>query len=192
MVATLGIGILYFGANVYKLARESDHKSDEDIDVLLVPGAALVDDGIQPVYQTRLDRAASLVRNGYAKKILLSGGCTPGNTVSEANRGATYLRNSGVRDDQIMLEEQSQHTMQNMVLASRMLGSDQESLIAICSSRTHLYRCQVFARFCGIRASLCAAETDLISGVGLWKRLLIEAAYVHWFYTRKVLGFSFS
>lgn len=79
----------------------------------------------------------------------------------------------------ITLEDQSRDTLENLRHA-RLLLRQGEGDVLLLSSRYHLARCSLFARWLGIDHRLCAAEERWAPSWSERGRLLLEAAYMVW------------
>ncbi len=115
------------------------------VDCAVVFGAA-VRKGSEPGpgITRRTETAAKLYREGKVQKLVLTGGKGSGMKASEAAvmRGVAML--SGVSPEDIVLEEESQSTWENLEF-SYPLVEDCESVIAV-SDRYHLARIESIAR----------------------------------------------
>ncbi len=150
---------------------------------VLVAGLRLHNNRISPEFKQRLDRVKQLPGRPV---IILLGGITANNTVSEAQAGEQYLLMQGVESDRIIKEQQSRHTLENMQYASALLRQRHSEAIAVISSRYHLYRLLILARSAGIKAIPVAAESCLrVNGI-IVMRMIKEAYYLHWFFSAKL------
>lgn len=68
-------------------------------------------------------RAASLYNQGYASKIIASGGQLLETNISEANAIKHSILSYGVRDEDIFVEDQSTNTQENVVNSKEMIES---------------------------------------------------------------------
>jgi uncharacterized SAM-binding protein YcdF (DUF218 family) len=85
-------------AHVWAYARQ-DNRTDAD--TILVLGAAQYNGTPSKWFAARLDHAAELYRQGVAPHITTIGGKLEGDAYTEAEAGATYLREKGIPDDAI-------------------------------------------------------------------------------------------
>lgn len=153
----------------------------ESAATVLVPGVRLVQGKVGADFRLRLERALVLHGTGAEVLLLLLGGVTGPGGVSEAARGADYLRARGVPAGALCLEERSRHTLENLRHARELLGST--AAVTIVSNRYHLARLGVMAEGLGLTHRLCAAEPHWHWSVPVIGRLLLEAFYVHWYLT---------
>ncbi len=148
---------------------------------VLVLGVKLRHCRVHGDYQQRLDRAAVLWRQGVAKNIVLVGGRTSRECESEAAAGRVRLLRQGINADALILEERSRHTLENLRHVREMFGGKLNGVII--TNRYHLARTAALARGLGLSVVFCAAEDRLmLMPVTLFK-LLMEAYYLHWYYS---------
>lgn len=120
----------------------------------------------------RVSAAVRAYRRGSCKKLVLCGGRLPGHERMEAAVMAQMLTALGVPKDAMMLEDQSQDTMENCRNAAKLLGGTKRVLVV--TSDYHLIRAVATARRVGFDADGCAAKTQGKKG----KRRLMEACYL--------------
>jgi uncharacterized SAM-binding protein YcdF (DUF218 family) len=180
IVATLGLSWLWQCGRVYRIARDAP-TDGVDGDLIMVLGRRLRRDQVSAEYAARLDRARHLYRQGGPRQILIVGGHTRGNRTSEAEQGRAYLQRGGVPAEQLLTEDRSRHTLENLHHARQTLGPRRQAPLVLVTSRYHLARSQVLAQGLGLQPRLCAAEARLGHDPGTWLRLLREAYYLHWY-----------
>jgi vancomycin permeability regulator SanA len=181
---------------VYLLARnastmvcEKVHEKVHGKKVWLVAGLCLKNNLPIEEYNVRLDRVTQLMIDGTEpEKILILGGITGYNRISEAQAGADYLQQQGVPESLIILEDQSRHTLENMQHARSLLvsqvGSENNALII--SSRYHLYRILTLAKGLGMQLMPVAAEKQFRLDSGTCLLIIKEAYFLHWYWSGKI------
>jgi len=87
--------LLGTAARVWWVARQDEHPRS---DAIVVLGASQFDGRPSAVFRARLDHAAHLFADGVAPRVVTLGGGAPGDRFTEAQAGARYLREHGVRD----------------------------------------------------------------------------------------------
>lgn len=148
-------------------------------DLLLVPGRRLQGNRPAPAFTARLNRARLLYAQGLVRRILVLGGRTGANSLSEAEVGCTFLQDQGVPPSAVEAECSSRHTLENLRMARDRLGSSNPRL-GLVSSRFHLARCLALAAGLGLHPSPCAAEEWPVLHMRDWLR---EAFFLHWYFT---------
>jgi uncharacterized SAM-binding protein YcdF (DUF218 family) len=138
-------------------------------DFVIVLGAGLrPDGGIPPLLASRLDRGrevwAALDRRAAAAgafrpMMILSGGKGDDERLPEAAAMAAYLTGRGVPAGQLMLEDQSRSTEENLLFSQAMLEQQRPGARAvIVTSDFHAFRAALIARRIGLRAQATGAR----------------------------------
>jgi len=223
LLLSFGLAFFWLLFKTIKTARDTKTSVSEISDAssefraVLVAGLCLQDN--QPVeeFKVRLNRAIALVHvraNTRVKKedenaaikrpVILLGGMTGGNQISEAQAGADYLIAQGVNAERIILEDQSRHTLENLqharnVLVSHSLSCERQKEqqkeqqrqsisepVVIISSRYHLYRILTLASGLQMPLQPIAAEETFSLSTRMWLRMFKEAYYLHWYWSGKL------
>jgi uncharacterized SAM-binding protein YcdF (DUF218 family) len=184
---TGGISLLYLWRKVYIIARQTPVTASPSKHYMVL-GMRLQDGRISLEYAARLMRAANLYGQHPQGKILILGGKTSADDVSEARAGRDYLLAAGVPEASILMEDASLHTLENLRKARAILGSDIKNRCVLITSRFHLGRSQALATGLGIQHDLCAADDTIESGLRTFMRLLGEAYYLHWYVVGRTLS----
>ena len=181
IVASGGLAYVWYLARVVRIAWRTPTRT-EGGDCALVFGRALEPDGsVGTEYAQRLERAHALVSEYGIRRLVLMGGPSGGGR-SEAAAGHAHLdARVAAYQAEILLEDRSLDTLQNLRNARELLGQPlTEHSVVLVSSRSHLARCDLLARELGFRARLCAAEPRLrLTGENLL-RIPLEAGYISW------------
>ncbi|WP_242545708.1 YdcF family protein [Amycolatopsis sp. MtRt-6] len=119
-------------------------------DAIIVLGCGLDGDRVPPLLAGRLERAIRLHdREPTPPLLVVSGGCGPGESVSEAEAMHAYLRERGVPDDRIRREDQARTTEENLRLSAALLPADARRVVAV-TSNYHVFRTAVECRRLGL------------------------------------------
>jgi uncharacterized SAM-binding protein YcdF (DUF218 family) len=180
-----GLSLLWLGRRVLHHARNAAPKCDTSIALILVPGMRLTAGEPNPDFRLRLQRA-QLLHQQHGYQLLLLGGTTAGESLSEAASGQQFLIAHGVPASSIGLEDRSRNTLENLHNAREQLHDANIKFYALISNRYHLARCQALAAGLGMSPALCAAEEHFRASPSTWPRMLLEAYYLHWYYTGKL------
>ena len=105
----------------------------------------------------RVQAAAKAYREGYSDVIVACGGTTEGHHVSEAEVMQALLLEQGVPGSAILLENQSQITIENMRFAAKMMGGAKGKRVLVVTSDYHVRRSVLTAMRAGFRAKGYAA-----------------------------------
>ncbi len=131
----------------------------KDRDCIIVLGCAIRSDGTPtPLLRGRVDRALQFARTqealtGKAPVLVLSGGQGADEVVSEAQSMHDYLASLGVPEAQMLLEDRSTDTAENMRYSKELIyARDPEAKIAFSTTNYHVFRAGLKARRVKMRA----------------------------------------
>lgn len=102
-----------FHKNDIKMAYSVKDEKQE-ADVIIVLGAATYDGQVSPVYRERLNHGIALYQQGYADKLIATGGRGGENKQSDAYAAKQYLVSQGIPEEDILTEETSVITQENL------------------------------------------------------------------------------
>jgi len=122
-------------------------------DCALVLGGGLSGEEIVPSLQHRLDKCLEYLQHNPKALVIVSGGQGPGETICESVAMKRYLVSKGVDAGQIVEENQSKNTRQNMKFSKILLDS-------IFSSRNYSVVC-ITSDFHAYRAGKLSQKVDL-------------------------------
>jgi vancomycin permeability regulator SanA len=182
---SVGLTLLWQWRTVVRHARNSSTTLNDDVELVLIPCMKLVGGKPGKDFRQRLQRAHELHQR-YGVKLLLMGGHTNGSSVSEAQAGTKYLVTQGIGLENMVQEDRSRNTLENLRNAREQIGHLKTKNIALISNRYHLARCLTLANGLQMTPQLCAAESSLTLHPRIWPRLLMEAYYLHWYHTGKI------
>ncbi|GHU44075.1 membrane protein [Clostridia bacterium] len=136
-------------------------------DYIIVHGAGLKDGkDVTPLLAGRVDRAIAFYRKQVQKttapKLILSGGQGGDELRSEAKAMEEYALSCGIPESDILLEEQSTTTYQNMCFSKELMDrvSDGKAYRAIYATNNyHLLRTGIYARKAGLKISGIGSKT---------------------------------
>ena len=125
---------------------------------IIILGAQVRPDGTpSTVLRYRLDAAAAYLRENPRTRCIVSGGKGGNEPCSEAECMATYLRESGIDESRIVLEDRSRSTVENLRYSRELLASETDR-VGIATNDFHIFRaCRIAVRqglagACGISA----------------------------------------
>lgn len=175
---TFGLILAVLLRRVWRMAASAPTQASE-VSVVLVLGLRLQHNQLTADFTRRLDRAIQLFHTHHCvPSLIISGGLTGHNKVTEAAAGQAYLHQQGLPNDKIVLEDQSAYTLDNLRYARRLIG--QQAAVFV-SNRYHLYRSVTLARGLGLNILPVAAEQRWRVTPVTCLHVLKEAYYLHWY-----------
>ncbi|MDI6605479.1 MAG: YdcF family protein [Thermoanaerobacteraceae bacterium] len=143
IIAILAYQIISFGST------EKPKKSD----AIIVLGCAVYGNTPSPFFKERLEEALKLYKEGYGRYIIISGGKGPGESISEAEAGKRYLLEKRVASKNILLDNKSFSTYENLLFSKEIMEKNSLKTAIIVSNKSHLKRASVIAKRIGIDAN---------------------------------------
>lgn len=128
---------------------------NKEKDYLVVLGCGLLDKNrLSPLLMNRLNVAYDLYKNKSCK-IVVSGGKGKDEDISEASAMKAYLVSKGIDEKEILCEEQSRSTKENLQYSKEMIGNS----FMIITSDYHALRVFVLSKLLRINASIATSRT---------------------------------
>lgn len=148
---------------------------------LIVLGAQVRGTRITNSLKRRLDRAYEVWRENQEVMIIVSGGQGKGEDISEAEAMERYLLSKGIVSGQILKEDRSTSTRENLRFSRPLIESDK--MVGIVTNNFHVCRAILFAKECGYR-NVCgiSAGTNPILFLNYMVR---EFFAILWMYVRR-------
>lgn len=166
ILAILVLLLIYIGANTVSICLYARKDETCRADTAIVLGAAAYNGEVSDVYRERLDHAVLLYEKGYIDKIIVTGGTAEGNSVSDARAAADYLLTTEIPERDILLEEQSAITQENVEYAKMIMEENSLSTALIVSDPLHMKRAMLLAKDAGID---CYSSPTQTSRYKTWK-----------------------
>ncbi|BCA85405.1 membrane protein [Enterococcus saigonensis] len=138
-------------------------------DYIIVLGAGLLNgDTVSPLLAKRIDVAINFYHHqikvaGKHAKILMSGGQGHDEKLPEGAAMAEYAKAKGVAAADLLIEDQSTTTLENMRFSKRIMDQLQPMpyKVIFTSNNYHIFRAGIYARKAGLRADGIGAKTAL-------------------------------
>lgn len=131
-------------------------------DYLIVLGAGLINgEKVTPLLAGRINRAIQFAQKQVDKgkkmpKIIMSGGRGGDEKISEAQAMTNYAVSRGINRDDIILEDQSKNTYQNMLFSKKIATKDfgnSNFKAKFFSNNYHIFRAALYAKMAGLKAN---------------------------------------
>ena len=164
--ATLSYFYTLIIATLYCNIKASYHTPKYDKDFVIILGSKVMSDGtLTPLLKGRVDKAIDFGNKQYEmskKKIIYipSGGKGSDENISEAEAMKNYLLEKGINKKQIIIENKSTSTIENMKFSKKIID-EKEKDAKICFSTTnyHVFRSGVIANREGIDCEGIGSKT---------------------------------
>lgn len=162
IMGIIAFGILSFVLLEAVIIASAIPTKNTDSDYLVVLGAGLRGEIPSLTLLQRLDRSLEYVKNNPNIKIVVSGGQGSGETITEAEAMKRYLIKYGVNEENIIKEDKSTNTSQNLKFTANILkelDKTENLKITIVTSDFHVFR----AKFLAVRQGFKAEGYGVIS-----------------------------
>ena len=144
-------------ATLYCNIMAARHKPNFDKDFVIILGAKIKNDGtLTPILKARADKALEFAKeqkekNGKDLVFIPSGGKGTNEVMPEAEAIKKYLIEKGVKEENIIIENQSTNTLQNMQFSKKKIDEyNADGKIAFSTTNYHVFRSGVIANNQGI------------------------------------------
>ena len=158
--AVLAAAVLYTALQAVSIWRYGAVDETRPADVAIVLGAGTFNGVVSPVYQERINHGVWLYQNGYVKKLILTGGYGAGSTVSDAAAAGQYAVSIGMPEADILLEEGSAITQENLQYARELMEEAGDETALVVSDPLHMKRAMLLAGDAGIEAYASPTPTS--------------------------------
>ena len=163
LISLLVVFLLILCAIITAVSIAQYGKLDEKArcDVAIVLGAATSDGEVSPVYRERINHGIWLYENGYVDYLILTGGISKGNKMSDASAAKQYAIEKGVPEQVILIEEESTITEENLEHAKAIMDEYSLDTAIIVSDPLHMKRAMLMANDYGIEACSSPTQTTM-------------------------------
>ncbi len=168
----LAVGVLGWLASAVAVLWYASRDRALPSQAIIVMGAAQYQGRPSPVLRSRLDHAVGLYAQGYAPRLVLTGGIAEGDTESEASVSRAYVLRAGVPDTSLLLENDGRTTSQSVRAVAQLLQARGIDSVVVVSDPFHVFRVAVVARRHGLHVRTSPTRTD-----GVWKRVMRQPTY---------------
>ncbi len=176
IVALVSVYLLYVVLSIYLYSFKT---SNVTVDAAIVLGAAVWDGKPSPVFEERINHAIKIYKSGQVGKVLFTGGVGIGDNKSEAQVAKEYAISHGVSNLDILIEDKSKLTIENLKFSSSLLASNNLSLVLIVSDPLHMKRAMTMAADLGMDALPSPTETSRYQSYSSKSKMLVSEAYYY-------------
>jgi len=164
--ATLSYFYTLLIATLYCNIRAGKHIPSYDKDFIIILGSKIKSDGtLTPLLKGRVDRAIAFANKQYEiskKKIVYvaSGGKGKDEVIAEAEAIKKYLLSKGIKEKQIIIENKSKNTNENMKFSKSKIDEiNKDGKIIFSTTNYHVFRSGVIANNQGINCEGIGSKT---------------------------------
>lgn len=133
----------------------------KEVDYVIVLGAHVRDGRPSRVLAKRLDAAYDYAQSHENVIVIVSGGKGSDETTTEAFAMAAYLKEKGLNEARILLEDRSTNTKENLAFSRELIGEGKR--IAVVSNDFHIFRAVHLAACQGFEEPQALASRDDIA-----------------------------
>ncbi|PCI99187.1 MAG: multidrug MFS transporter [Flavobacteriales bacterium] len=173
-----GLILGYFILNSIRIYQYSFVYFENKSDVAIVLGAGTNEGKLSPVFKERINHSLLLYKKGLIDKIIFTGGFGKGQTESDSQIAKNYALKNGVPEYNIIIEDKSQFTIENISESKLIMDSIGVKTALIISDPLHMKRAIKLAEFYGIDCTPSPTKTTMYkSTYPKTKLLLYETFY---------------
>jgi len=150
------IGLVSFIIIEALIIQSAISKHRERTDYLMILGAGLRGEVPSKALYQRLYASLEYIKLNPTVKVVVSGGRGPGETITEAEAMKRFLVKNGVAGNQIIVEDKSTNTLENIEFTRVVLGQlvKVENIeITIVTNNFHMFRAKFLAERQGLKVS---------------------------------------
>ena len=152
-------GIIFPAFLTWRVVRFSEQDFTAPADAAIVLGAGVFRGRPSPVLRARVDHGVKLYEAGTVDKLIFTGGIGRNDTLSEAEVAANYAMGQGVDPADILLEDKSTSTVENLRFAKEIGTTAGLEDYLIVSTPYHMLRATWIARDIGMQAASSPTQT---------------------------------
>ncbi|MBD1372695.1 YdcF family protein [Hazenella sp. IB182357] len=150
--------IIYWPSASQFDARNPDGETRQ---AAIILGAALWDKKPSPALKERCDLAYQLYKEKKVSHLVLSGGLG-NNGITEAQGMRDYLLEKGVKEEDLLLEEHSSNTKQNLKYTASLLSEHKLDRVYLVTHDYHMNRALTYASQAGIKAAPAPVHSTVL------------------------------
>ena len=173
-ILLLAVGLLASRIYLYRNAG-----SDAPADAAVVLGAAVWGAEVSPVFRERINHGIDLYRKGKVRKLIFTGGRGNRGEPTESSAARRYALQRGIPADDILIEEESHTTYENILYAKQLADAQGMRKVLIVSDPLHMKRAVAMARDVGLVAEPSPTPSTMYRGLKSQAGLLAHETYYY-------------
>jgi uncharacterized SAM-binding protein YcdF (DUF218 family) len=179
VLAIIALTVVVLTVTAARIYRYSSVAVDKQADAAVVLGAAVWSQNVSPVFRERINHAVDLYRKGKVRKLIFTGGQGNSNEPTEAAAASSYAQANGIPIQDILVEQKSHTTFENIVNAKQLADANSLKTVLIVSDPMHMKRAMTMARDVGLIAYPSPTPTTRYVG---WRTQMSELARETFYY----------
>ncbi|OFN56799.1 MULTISPECIES: YdcF family protein [unclassified Streptococcus] len=163
-------------------------------DYIIILGSGLIGDKVPPLLAQRLEKGKMMYEKfNHTPKIVVSGGQGTDETLTEADAMAQYLMESGISEEDIIVERQSTTTLENLRFSKAILDEKREKnyRCLVVTNSFHSLRAGIYMRKLGLKGRSIGSRTALYFLPSSWIRETLGLIVLYWKWHAVFLGLYF-
>ncbi len=162
-------------------------------DAIIVLGSGLIGDKVPPLLAQRLTKAKTIYEQFEGRpKLIVSGGQGADELTSEAEAMASYLMEQGVPQEDILIENRSRTTFENLTFSKAILEEEELGKhVLVVTNSFHALRAGVFMRLLNIPGLSVGSKTAFYYLPSAWIRETVGLVSLYWKWHAAFLAFMF-
>ena len=160
-IILFGLIIGYFLFNSIRIYNYSFVYYQNKSDVAIVLGAGTNDGKLSPIFKERINHSILLYNKGIVDKIIITGGFGKGQKQSDSRTGKYYAIEKGIPKENIIIEEKSKYTTENLEQSRQIMDSLGMKSALIVSDPLHMKRAIILAKIYEIDCKPSPTKTTM-------------------------------
>ena len=174
----LSTAILAAGLLALRIYSFGNTSSDARADAVVL-GAAVWTNQVSPVFKERINHAVNLYRVGQVRKLIFTGGQGNPGEPTESAAARDYALQNGVAASDILIEEKSHNTYENILYAKQLADTHGINKVLIVSDPRHMKRAMSMAEDVGLVAETSPTPSTRYQGLSSQLGLLAHETYFY-------------
>src|SRR5688572_4103536 len=175
----IALALLLAGLVALRIYTYGNNVVDVKADAAIVLGAAVWGNEVSPVFRERINHAIDLYRTGKVRKIIFTGGQGNRDELTEAAEAREFAIKNGVPDKDILIEESSHTTYENVINAKLLADAHGLKKVLIVSDPLHMKRAVAMAKDIGLEAYPSPTPTTRYQG---WRNQMESLTHETYYY----------
>ncbi|WP_434778590.1 YdcF family protein [Neisseria sp. Ec49-e6-T10] len=147
------LGVVIFSLWLaWQIEQTAKLSADQTADAAIVLGAAAWGKNPSPVFKERIRHAVNLYQEEKVHTLIFTGGTRKEGFDTEAEVGKRYAMKLGIPERDIIVEEKSHNTVENLIFTKKEVADLDLNSFLIVSDPYHMYRAMLIAQDVGLNA----------------------------------------